>query len=541
MRMSAIINKRPLLSDKYQIDIPLGSILIFILFTFSFMLSQLQGQVIHRLDVDRFTQYRIDDWISYTPALIITSLDIDYDYVYFASRGGGILRFNKYDETWDFPFTTSSGLRSNIVHQVVYNAQDGFLYARTPVGIDVYRTAERYWQPSDLNEMPIRRGPSEVDLQELNSNTYRFPPLYRPTNRELPDFFTNISLTYKLDGIIFDQYNREFRLLDRIVDEWQRLWFGTNGFGPMMADMFTIRLESKIQSIPNIAPRDIFIDGDLMWIGGINTGTPVAGITQWDRRRNTWQYFEAQYIPQMYKDDVYAISGNDRYILFATIQGLVIYDCHKETWKTLSTQNGLEGDRLFDVLVHNNIAYVGSEFGFNWIDLQFMKVHELQQTTLDHIKIRQLAIDDSLVWAATRLGLYSINIDNGDITFYASRAATIDYDLSAIELIGDEIWIASYNGIAYWNRQSDEWWSFPGLELQADIRDIAATKNAIWFATNEGLLKYDRKRDYWRLFTEDDGLLSNDAYHIDIDDKHLWISTNRGICAFLWKRPGRID
>jgi ligand-binding sensor domain-containing protein len=170
-----------------------------------------------------------------------------------------------------------------------------------------------------------------------------------------------------------------------------------------------------------------------------------------------------------------------------------------------------------------------------------MRVSEMRQTTLDNVAINQLALDDSVIWAATRFGLYSINPENEEILFHQSRAGVVDYDLNTIEVIGDEIWFAGNYGITFWNRKTDEWRSFPALELKADFRDIATTKNVIWLATDEGLLKYDRKRDYWRLYTETDGLISNNVFHIDPEDRYLWITTDKGVCKFHWKRKGRID
>ena len=93
----------------------------------------------------------------------------------------------------------------------------------------------------------------------------------------------------------------------------------------------------------------------------------------------------------------------------------------------------------------------------------------------------------------------------------------------------------------YWNRKTDDWLSFPALQFSATINDIAATKSAIWFATDNGLLKYDREQNYWRLFTESDGLLDHKVYHIEIEDRYLWLSTSLGITRFRWKRKGRID
>jgi len=256
-----------------------------ILIILIFFSQTLLSQIIHQLTVDRFTHYKITDWISYAPALIITSIDMDENYIYFGTRSGGILRYDKYTNHWEYPYTMSSGLRSNQIIRVVYNPDEGFLYAQTPVGIDVYKPAEKYWQPSSRYYLPSGKIPTQDDFKNYSrneKNSFRYPPYYRPANSELPDFFTDVNLIYHPGGILYDQYNREFRFTDRIVDSWQRLWVGTNGFGPMMGELDNIRLKSMPQSIPDISPRDIYIDHNQIWIGGFRKGTAIGGITRWD-------------------------------------------------------------------------------------------------------------------------------------------------------------------------------------------------------------------------------------------------------------------
>jgi len=504
----------------------------------------LYSQVIHRLTADRFTHYKIDDWISYAPALEITSVEIDENYIYFGSREGGILRYNKYDDSWEFPFTTSSGLRSNFIYQVVYNWDDGFLYAQTAAGIDVYKPAEKFWQPSSIYYLPARRNPEKSEVETFfksDKNSYRFPVYYRPANRELPDFFTDRTFIYHLGGYVFDQYNRQFNFTDRIVDSWQRFWVGTDGIGPMKAELDNIWLESIPQSIPNISPRDIFIDDEIFWIGGFRQDHSIGGITRWDRNNDNWQYFEASFFSQIYKDDIYAIGGNGQYVLFATIHGLTVFDKNKDKWKTYDIKEGLEGNRILDVIVQGDTAYVATEYGLNWIDLLSKEFYGPSQTILDNVQINQLAHDGELLWAATRFGLYSIDTFNDNITFHSSRAVLPDYNPTAVEIVKDQIWIANKYGIAYWDRSSDQWRSFPGLIFQGEIRDIASTKNMLWFATNQGLLRYNSDRNFWRIYDEKDGLIDKNVFRIDPQGRYLWISTEKGITSFRWRRKGRID
>ncbi len=160
--------------------------------------------------------------------------------------------------------------------------------------------------------------------------------------------------------------------------------------GPLKADLYNLRLESLPQSLPFISPRDIYLRADQVWIGGSNNNTGIAGITLWNTSDNSWRYFEAPYINTLYKDDVVAIDGDKTHIVFATIDGVVIYTPAKNKWLTLNSQAGLEGDRVNDVLVKGDVVYVASEFGFNWISLNSLKVYESAQTVLDHVRISQL-------------------------------------------------------------------------------------------------------------------------------------------------------
>jgi len=152
-----------------------------------------------------------------------------------------------------------------------------------------------------------------------------------------------------------------------------------------------------------------------------------------------------------------------------------------------------------------------------------------------------LTHDGKLLWAATRFGLYSIDTFNDEIVFYSSRAVLPDYNPTAVEIVNDQIWIANKYGIAYWDRPSDLWHSFPALNFQGEIRDIASAGKFLWFATNKGLLRYSLEDDFWRMFDERDGLIDKNVFRIDRQRQYLWMSTEKGITSFRWRRKGRID
>ncbi len=500
------------------------------------------SQVINQFDGNRFTHYSIDDWISYAPALEINSIDTDENYVYFGTQKGGILRYDKFSSEWHYPYTVSSGLRSNTIYQVVYNANDGNLYARVPQGIDVIYSAENFWRPTDLKSMPVGRQPSPEDMSALKKGVdFRFPPYSRPSDDFFPNFFTDRIITYLFPDKIWDWENREFNFTDRQVDEWQRLWLGSNGLGPLYGDLYTFTLYSTPQSIPNISPRDIHIDEENIWVGGISLENGISGITKWDRNEDTWNYFEARFINGISRDDVLAIDGNKRFIAFATVDGMVIFDKTKLKWKTVSVFNGLEGEEIKDVLVVKNQVFVATEYGFNWMNLNSKTANGLSGTPIDNVQINQLTFYDNKIFAATKQGLFSIDYRLENVQFHPSKGAVSDFNLRAIEAIENEIWLAGDYGIMYLDMKSKEWHSFPGLTRRFDVRDIESTKNVVWFATDQGLLKFDREMNYWRLFTKKDGLLNNSVYHIAVEGEFLWLSTKEGITIFQYDRTGRLD
>ena len=523
---------------KFRIAVNAWVILLFMFLLFS---TNTFSQIVQTFKGDRFTHYDVEDWISYAPALHINAIDTDEKYVYFATQNGGILRFDKYREEWEFPYTTSNGLRSNRIYNVVYNQYDGYLYARTPYGVDILRFGENYWQKHD-GTMPQKRQPELSNIADLRKGKdFRFPPFFRPGNDFFPSFFTERSVMYIPPDQILDNENREYNFTDRVVDEWQRLWIGTNGFGPMMADMSTFSLYSYHQSIPNISVRDIHFDEENVWIGGIPKPEGVSGITRWNDYDNKWQYFEAPFYRGISRDDVLAIDGSKRFVAFATIYGVVVFDKNKSRWKTYTQLDGLEGDRINDVLISKNTAYIATENGFNWLDLKSKRAEGISGTPIDNVEINQLTLFQDTLYLATRLGLYSVDLKEKNVRFHSSKAAIPDFNITAINTNKNEIWFANDYGVAYINKTKNSWSSFADLSIKPNIRDIAFTDSTVWFATSKGLMKFDREMNNWRLFTTSDGLIDNNVYHIDVENDNLWLSTEKGFTIFNFSRPGRLD
>jgi len=307
-------------------------------------LVSLNAQVIHRIYFERFPHYAVDDWITYAPATDITSIDIGDEHAYFGTQNGGILRYHLYNNSWDYPITTSNGLSSNRIRKVIYDYKGNTLVVETDKGIDTYNRGFDYWHPAYSDELPERQHPSEIEIADFKKrHNFRFPPYYRPSLSELPAFFTDRDFLFRPPDEILDPFNRIFRLNpERVTDNFQRLWVSTDGLGVGRVTLNNYFLNIETQSLPNITCRDIFMDNAGAWVGGLTRGKEPAGIARWDFQDNTWRYFESRMTNGIYSDNVFATTGTERFQFFATDNGLVRFDKTKESWQTFTTANWIQ-------------------------------------------------------------------------------------------------------------------------------------------------------------------------------------------------------
>ncbi len=450
-----------------------------------------------------------------------------------------------YDNFWDYPFTTSNGLRSNRILDVLFNTNDRRVYARTPEGYDVYDRGFEYWQPAMESQFTGRRQPNSVEMQNFHrQRDYRFPSYYRPAVSELPNFFTEIEYLYRPGGEILDEENRVFHITTGIVDPWYRLWLGTNGLGVGIGDLDNLSLSIVKRSLPNIFPRDLLFDKSLIWIGGLSGKNIPSGITYWNLKTDTWTYIEDEFEYDLYNDDVRVIDKLNDWIYFGTELGISLHHPARKKWRSFTIAHGLESNRIHDLHPYAGMMFIGTEEGLNWYDPGTGNINESRDTRLDNIPVHKIVLLDSMhLLLATRDGLFKYNFENDRFSFFKTGSSLLDVRITSLAINNDTLWIANEYGIAMSDLKTGTWHSFlqATSRLQGSIHDINFTRNNVWFATDSGLLKYDKKRDYWYLYTTEDGLSHNRIFHIDIDGDDLWLSTSAGITIFRWNRPYRLE
>ncbi len=496
----------------------------------------LPGQIIHKIDFDRFSRYDPQDWVSFCPVGKVNSVEIDPDYVWFGTASGGILRYHLYEKFWDLPFTTSNGLRSNQILKISHNPATNRLYAVTPAGTDVYNRARGFWEPVS-GAAPGQHKPDESAIADfVNFSGSPFPEYYRPTDSELPDFFTRRTFHFRSPQTIIDDLNRSFTLTDRVADRWRRVWIGTDG--PYLGSGKTDEnfLELINPAPPAVRTRDLLFYGDTLFTGGPAVDQRQHGFGLWDFVSGQWTNFPAGYIPQIYNDELRVVDHLGTSVCFGTDGGLVVLNLDDNAWTSFTGAQGLESDQINDLLPGTDRVWIATSGGLNWYFPGDSHVSEPEDNRLDNARIHQLAFgpDSSEIFLATNRGLYRFDLLNGRFGLVEINSAIPDIGFTALERSGDELWLAGEYGVILYNLVSGKFRSFTGILTAStgSIYDIVQTGNMTWFACERGLLSYDAGRDFWYLATTADGLAANQVYHIDIDGSYLWLSTAGGLTRF---------
>ncbi len=506
----------------------------------------LQAQYVRRnhysTEQQRRMQYALDDWISYMQSNQFTSIAVGTSYIYFGTSDGGILRYNLYQNYWDYPFTTSNGLPSNHVLSVAYDDGTGYLWAVTDVDVAIYQPAQREWlrrsQAVDWNYTPPQV-PEPTDSKSIAYNVF-YPEEFLSS---LPDFFVNGDYQLTVDWKIIDQNFDEFKITGFLRDQWERVWFLIEGLGIGIGDWYSQRIEIFPYGLTNITPRTMEYQNRDMWIGGDPRSGEGRGIVHWLDKDGSWEYFRSRFISSLPSDFVRDIAVTGDSAWFASDYGVSLYDGGKDRWQNFSIRNGLPSSEIISLLVAKPYLYVGTIDGLAELDLHSGTIQKIKAQAIDLASIYGLANQGDTLWTATNRGIFRRLPAQTRWDTITVNAPIQDLPVSAVQVFGSEVWFASPGGIFWLDTKTDQWQSFPqvGMEVSGPFTDIEVNDISAWVSSSDGLLKYDRKRKYWVLFTTQDGLLSNRCYHLMMDGNYIWIANEKGITQFYWNSPNRID
>ncbi|MBL7074913.1 hypothetical protein ISS37_06715 [candidate division KSB1 bacterium] len=528
-------------------------------------------------------QYEEGDWVSYTDSRYLTGVDVGETYVYFAGMVG-ILRYHRYRNAWDLPFTA---LRTSIesrplggVEIVAYDPDTDYLWGTTTQGLVVYDPIRQRWDvhpytklglPGQIKAIGVGQNyiwlesgenyyygnkqvggffpvSSEQEMKELDPVIKMH---YAPgrISMEFPTLFMDRGYLFFNEGYITDRNLRRFYITNYAYDDWGNLWLTTKGLGAAVAD-----LKGKRLTLLEFGPiggdvRALALDGNSMWMGGFSGSSGSMGISTWERGLGRWIYYEASYLMGLQSDQVWAIQPDGKLMWVGTEEGLSVYDKKKGNWRTFTTFDNLWGNRVRAVAPDGDSVWVATDMGINIFlkhpedSKKKFKIERIKDNRLTNLTIYDLAAERDYVWAATDLGLFRYHKRLKVWGFVEGKTGTPAWSVRTISVSPDEVWLGTETGVVRFDKKTGEWSSYPAGTVQpyGPVNDVVADQKNVWVARDDGVIKYDRGRNYWHHYTEADGLVENRVHVVLLEGDTVWFGTRRGLTRFNWAKYASRD
>lgn len=501
--------------------------------------------------------YREGDWVSYSVFRYITSIALDFDYVYFGTTEG-LIRYDRFDKKWGLPFTTSDGLPDHWIRNVAYDPDRNEIWVDTYTGAAMYQPVFQEWSrefgfPADL---------AASDTSKI----------------ELPNFFTEFGLTVLPDRYIMDSNLDQYRITNYLKGDLDDLWIGTWGLGAGLASLRHLQLRMFKFGLYDKDVKAILIDGDEMWFGGSGLYYSSQGITRYNRKRGSWDYYSTPQTPFLVSDQVNVIEADDKFVWLGTEDGLARFDKKKDGWKSYNTFRGLPDNEVTALNADGDVLWIGTRYGLAVYNTKTDSIRKVKDPLLEGVYIYSILSDSDFVWVGTERGVYALdrikrtwyrfstpdNLLFGRVRSIAKSSAhdeslTANPDDTSIqdESHGsldssaqnsnvrkaysgrDEIWFGTDMGILGYNPVTNERMVYQSnIDFpEVKIIKLVCYQRYVWVATENGVWRLDKKRQLWTEYTTEDGLLDNSVQDMVLDGDYIWFGTPEGITRFFWNNP----
>jgi len=281
-----------------------------------------------------------------------------------------------------------------------------------------------------------------------------------------------------------------------------------------------------------------FIDG-FLWMGGLGGNSYRSGMTIFDRSRNSFEYVELADGVSTRGTEINEIfsRGSDT-IFIASDNGVWLLDRKTKALRSrLTGRSGLPDDRVLSVFAYGDTLFAGTEYGLGIMNLHPDSSHS-PKLLLPELSILCLEMAGDNLWIGTDHGIYRLNLKNGKLGRLSVPQITQTRRIFEISNSGDKMWLATDNELASIDLKTADIQSFPEVSNFGGIRAVAVKDTIIAAATISGLLLiYNGGNSFHRLFTENDGLISEGIRDLLFDGDYLWIGTDQGLTRFWYKNP----
>ena len=427
---------------------------------------------------------RTEEWTTIKSGQGTLELATDDDYLWLAVPNNGLRRFHFASGTWTV-FRDLKGMLHNHVDEYGLAVDDRYVWVGTLRGLARYDKQRESWTP--FTAMPTLSGRTirTVDTDE------RF--VWVGTDNGLSRYDKELGTwrQYQQEGGSEEiathgghwhrwRPKRKDTLSDNsvssIVVDDQYVWVGTRD-GANRFDKLALRWDQykTEHGLPANNVTSVSNDGNNIWVG------TNSGIGKYPRTAddvNAWIAYTSgteiqpasvskEFAESLVTDEIWCIASSKKNVWVGTRRGVSRYDIGKDTWKTITTEDGLASD-----------------------------------------EISCIAIDDERVWFGTDRGATVYSEETEAWTSYTTKDGLASNKVTSIDVDGTEVWIGTYNaGVSRFDPSANSWITYTREEGLAHngILSISVGDTYVWFGTYRGLSRFDKGTGIWTTFTESYG------------------------------------
>jgi hypothetical protein len=511
-----------------------------------FLINILHAQVDQR--------FGIFDWEIIGNNGSINSISEGYQYIFFATNGNGILRFNKFSRKFDQSLYLGQGIKSKKIKHVYFDKFTGILWSVGDKSLEFTSSREGNWNNvnysklslnsyndiidigSSLNFIWIKTSSSYIKLDHINGSflgIFLFPDekkiFWGDSNFKYDIFFKEIDFAnYFVEkgwllsqNFAIDSNGISAKYISLLKTENGHSWIGlTNGY-IMLVDNFSKTINPINFGFDTAIPLTISFKKEA-WLAGIRDKklSSVASISEdFNEIRN---FSELNY-SNFFNGDFFSSKIIDNEVWFGSTGAVLIYNKEKDFFRTIGYEKDIPVGRIYFIENLRNKILIGSKKDLVIIDKSTKKrVNSIISNFVrkNNTYIDDLGTDKDNIYLISNNKLYQIDMDE-NINF-----SKLNEEFKFISVfVSNEIkYFVTDRGII--NSENDS--IIPSsLYFNYQINDIVEFKDYIFIGTNKGLIvynsKYNRLNDFYNF-----SFLEN-IYDMEQIGKYLVLLSNSGL------------
>lgn len=331
------------------------------------------------------------------------------------------------------------------------------------------------------------------------------------------------------------------------------MWCGTylgglNYYHPLKNQFEHLKYVRYANSLNDNVVSAMLAESSYVWIG-----TNDNGLNRYDPENDRFVYYKHE------ENDPESISGNNIKALLRLSDGTLAIGTHDGGLCFMREKAGrfsrlhISSDPVSDNGVYsllqdeNDILWIGTLNGLYLYDFKEKKSRPFTVSTgADRLKDRQILelYSDSRkrIWVGTDNGLYIYDRTRNEILDAEPQKANDKQICCIFEDNKQNIWVGSRSGLFIYDQDAGRLndigsrYNIPDYMIYGILQD---SFNRLWMSTNSGLICLNTESGSWRMYTESDGIQSNQfnmyAYCKSSDGKMYFGGIN-GITLFYPER-----